>query len=201
MDDQMYPQAPSPGGRPPWLATRARRIVATAGAGAVLVGSGVGIGVALTGGASAATGSSMLTVGTSRSASMSAARCARAAARRLASGHPDAARRLHALCASPALRLGLIGGIHGQVTFRAKTGFRTLIFERGTVESVAGPVVTVRAADGTTWTWHLVANSVVRENGSKVPASKLAQGEQVLVAGQPVKGANDARLIRIRPAA
>jgi hypothetical protein len=180
MNDQIYPQH--------WSGTR--RVAATVGAGAVLMGSGVGIGIALTGGASAATSSS----------SPAAGRCSRLAARLLSGGHPRAARNVRALCDSPA-RLALLGGVHGQVTFKAKDGFRTLVFERGTVASVAGQLVTVKAADGTTWAWHLVTGSVVRESGAKVAASKLATGERVLVVGQETNGANDARLIRIRPAA
>jgi hypothetical protein len=185
MDDRIYPQH--------WSAPR--RVAATVGAAAVLMGSGVGIGIALTGGASAATSSS------SPAARPVAARCSRLAARLRSGGHPRAARNVRALCDSPALRLALRGGIHGQVTFKAKDGFRTLVFERGTVASVAGQLVTVRAADGTTWAWQLVTGSVVRESGAKVAASKLTAGEQVLVVGQVANGANDARLIRIRPAA
>lgn len=94
----------------------------------------------------------------------------------------------------------LLGGIHGQVTFKAKTGFRTIAYERGSVLSVSGSAVTVRAPDGTTWTWHLVKDSVIRENGSKVAISKLAAGEHVLVAGPVVSGQNNVRLVRIRPA-
>jgi hypothetical protein len=192
MDDQIYPPT-APARGPHW--SRTRRVAATVGAGAVLMGSGVGVGIALTGGASAAANPS------SPTARPAAARCSRLAARLLSGGRAEAARKVRALCDSPALRLALRGGIHGQVTFKAKNGFRTLVFERGTVQSVAGQLVTVRALDGTTWTWHLVASSVVRESGGKVAASKLATGEQVLVAGQQVNGANDARLIRIRAAA
>jgi hypothetical protein len=191
MDDQIYPPVLA-SGRTRW--SRSRRIAALTGAGAALMGSGVGIGIALTGGASAATSAARPAAG------HAATRCARVAARLHAHGHPGAAAKAGAFCHSPALRLALRGGIHGEITYKGKDGFRTLVFERGTVESSAGQVLTVKAADGTTWTWHLVASSVVRESGAKVAASKLAAGEQVLVAGQQVSGANDARLIRIRPA-
>jgi len=182
--------------------SKARRAAATVGAGAVLMGSGIGIGVAISGGASAATGNSLLTVRTSSNASVSATKCSGLAAKLLASGHPNAARKVHALCANPVLRLGVFRGIYGQFTVNTKAGFDTLVYERGTVESVAGQVVTVQAADGTTWTWHLVANSVVlQEKGGKVSAGTLATGEQVLVLGHLTNGANDVRLIGIRPAA
>ena len=181
--------------------SKARRVAATAAAGAVLMGSGIGIGIALTGGASAATtGNSVLTVRTSSSPNASASKCSYLAARLRASGHPNAAKKIHAFCANPVLRLGLFRGIYGQFTVDTKAGFVTLVFERGTVESVAGQVVTVQAADGTTWTWHLVANTVVRAATGEVPASELVTGEHVMVLGRIKNGVDDARLIGIRPA-
>ena len=58
----------------------------------------------------------------------------------------------------------------------------------------------VRSADNTTWTWDLVSTTVVRENGKRVAANALADGEQVFAGGPVVSGTNDARLIVIRPA-
>lgn len=99
------------------------------------------------------------------------------------------------------VRLRLLGGIHGEFTFETKDGARTLAFERGTVLSVSGSDVTVRATDGTTWTWVLTSTSVVRENGSRTSAKSLAGGQLVFAAG-PVSGTTrDARLIVIRDAA
>lgn len=173
--------------------SRYRRVIGAGAAAIVLLGGGIGIGIALTGGASATTGSTSA-AGTG-ALHPCAHRVARRAAAHLPSARPAAAQcgRLH--------RLALGGGIHGQITFRAKTGFRTVAFERGSVRSVSGSALTVRAADGTTWIWHLVKSSVIRENGAKVAAGKLAGGEQVLVAGPVISGLNDVRLLRIRPAA
>jgi ABC-type transport system substrate-binding protein len=130
-----------------------------------------------------------------------ARRCARAAAALKGSGHPRLARRAAVACRGRLGRLRLlIRGEHGQVTVRAKGGTtRTLAFERGKVTAVSGTAVTVAAADGTTWTWHLVADSVVRQGGQKVSASSLAAGQQVFAGGPVVSGADDARLIVIRP--
>ena len=98
------------------------------------------------------------------------------------------------------VRLRLLGGMYGQFTFETKKGPRTLAFERGTVTSVGGAGVTVRAKDGTTWTWVLTGTSVVREDGARTPAGKLAAGQRVFAAG-PVSGTTrDARLIVIRAA-
>jgi hypothetical protein len=178
-----------------------RRVIGSSAAAVVLMGGGIGIGVALTGGASAGTGAAS----TGRATATGPRHpCAGQQARRAAAGQPAA--RLPAahfratLCKRRLRRMALLGGIHGQVTFKAKTGFTTFAFERGSVQSVRGSALTVRAADGTTWTWHLVKDSVVRESGRKVAASKLAVGEQVLVAGPVAGGSNNVRMVRIRPA-
>jgi len=164
--------------------TGTRRVLGAAVAAAVLMGSGIGIGVALTGGASAAAGGAATARGNTRPACL-----------KLAARHRGAS------CGRRLLRLALLGGIHGQVTFKSKKGFASIAFERGAVQSVSGGTLTVRAADGTTWTWHLVKGSVIRENGRQVAASKLARGEQVLVAGPVVSGVNDVKVARIRAAA
>lgn len=96
-------------------------------------------------------------------------------------------------------RLRALGGVHGQFTFYNKTGFHTLAFERGTIQSVNGADVVVRAPDGTIWTWLIVSNTVVRQNGSKTTTNALATGELVFAGGPVVNGARDARLIVIRP--
>ncbi len=97
-------------------------------------------------------------------------------------------------------RLRHLGGMYGQFTFQTKKGPQTLAFERGTITSVGGGNVEVRAADGTTWTWELTGTSVVRENGAKEPQSTLATGQAVLAAGPVISGARDARLVVIRKA-
>ena len=96
-------------------------------------------------------------------------------------------------------RLRTLGGVDGEFTFHNSTGFHTLAFERGTIQSVSGSDVVVRASDGTTWTWLIVSDTVVRQNGSKTSASALAQGQSVFVGGPVASGAKDARLIVIRP--
>ena len=122
-------------------------------------------------------------------------------------GHPAAAKA--ALKAAGArcralrrrlFRVGLRRGIDGQLTFRGKGGtIRTLAFERGIVQSVSGSDIVVQAADGTTWTWDLVSNTVVRQNGAKTSQSALATGEPVWVGGPVLSGVKDARLVVIKP--
>jgi hypothetical protein len=97
-------------------------------------------------------------------------------------------------------RLRHLGGMYGQYTFQTKKGPRTLAFERGTITSVGGGDVQVRAADGTTWTWVLTGTSVVRESGAKEAQTALAAGQAVFAGGQVASGTRDARLIVIRKA-
>ena len=96
-------------------------------------------------------------------------------------------------------RLRHFGGVDGTATFHNKTGFHTLSFERGIIQSVSGSNVVIKAADGTTWTWHVVSDTVVRKNGAKTTTSALSAGETVFAGGPVVSGARDARLIIIRP--
>jgi hypothetical protein len=97
-------------------------------------------------------------------------------------------------------RFVLLRGVDGQFTFRTRQGtLRTLAFERGVIQSVTSSAIVVRAVDGTTWTWDLVSNTVVREHGQKTSASALTSGEPVWVGGPVISGAKDARLIVIRP--
>lgn len=97
-------------------------------------------------------------------------------------------------------RVFLLRGIDGQYTFRTAQGtIRTLAFERGVIQSVTGSDIVVQAVDGTTWSWSLVSNTVVREDGARTSTSALASGEPVWVGGPVLSGAKDARLVVIRP--
>jgi hypothetical protein len=101
----------------------------------------------------------------------------------------------------PLARLRRLGGLDGQFTFETKTGPRTIAFQRGTITSVSGGDVVVRATDGTTWTWKVVSDSVVRDNGKKTTTSALSAGQLVFAGGPVVSGAHDLRLAVIRPPA
>jgi hypothetical protein len=179
--------------------SRSRRLAASVAAGAMLLGSGIAIGVAVTGGASAAARPG--TAASAKALAQAAGPCRLLVGELRSAGHPVAPRRLLALCENPMIRLALVGGIHGQVTLETKQGPKTLAFERGTVESASGSTIVVKAPDGTEMTWDVVGNTVVREAGHQVTAGDVGSGDLVLVVGQVVSGANDARLIRIRPAA
>jgi hypothetical protein len=177
---------------------RARRVATSVAASAILMGSGAAIGIALTGGAAAATGSNPAKVPT-------AARCAKLVHKlrsepSVVHSHPALVRRLRAFCGNPLMRIAAIGGEHGQVTFQGKTGARTVAFERGTVESVNGLTFVVRAPDGATWTWKLIAATAMREAGHTLAKPKVSSGELVFVEGLVANGVNEARLILARQA-
>ena len=86
----------------------------------------------------------------------------------------------------------------GQFTYHNKTGFHTLAFQRGTIQSVNSADVVVKAPDGTTWTWLIVGGTVVRQNGAKTTTTALAAGQAVFAGGPVVSGSKDARLIVIQ---
>ncbi len=94
-------------------------------------------------------------------------------------------------------RLRRLGGVDGEFTYHNTTGFHTLAFERGTVQSVSGSDVVIKAPDGTTWTWQIVSDTVVRKSDAKTTTSALSAGEAVFAGGPVVNGAKDIRLIVI----
>jgi hypothetical protein len=96
-------------------------------------------------------------------------------------------------------RLRALGGVDGQFTYHNASGYHTLAFERGTIQSVNSADLVVKAPDGTVWTWDIVSDTVTRHNGAKVANSTLAIGQPVFVGGPVVSGNKDARLIVIKP--
>jgi hypothetical protein len=195
------PNPASGPGRGKWSG-KTKRIVTSVAVSSVLLGSGAAIGVALTGGASASTGgtssgTAASTTASTTGASSRAGRCANLVERLTANDHPLAAKRLRAFCKSALVRLALVGGEHGEMTFQTKAGPKTIAVERGTIQGISDAGITVVAKDGTTWTWDYMTSTVVRQAHEAVGRSSLNTGETVLVLGQVVGGVNDARLIRI----
>jgi hypothetical protein len=160
-------------------------------------------GAALTGGTGAAAG------GAAAGAAAKAPACARAGhvsrvARR--AGLHRLARRVGigaAHCRRARRRVFaffLLRGVDGQFTIQTRKGIKTLAYERGVIQSVtAGKSITVKASDGTTWTWDLVSATVVRDRQGKIGQSALTSGTPVWVGGPVVQGTKDARLIVVRP--
>jgi hypothetical protein len=166
------------------------------GVGITLAGflAGGGIALAVTGGSTPAAAISPASAASGASAASQAQGAALNSALNTASATASLPRIRWALA-----RLRALGGVDGEFTFHNSKGFHMLAFERGTIQSVSGSHVVVRAADGTTWTWLIVSDTVVRQNGAKVAASTLATGQSVFAGGPVINGAKDARLIVIRP--
>lgn len=170
--------------------SRKKRIL-TWTAGVTLVGflAGGGIALTVTGGTTAAASSSS-TAGQTQGTALST--------------ELDTASSTAASVPLPRIRRALarlraLGGVDGEFTFHNKTGFHTLAFERGVIQSVSGNNVVVKASDGTTWTWLIGSDTVVRQNATKASTSALADGQLVFAGGPVVNGAKDIRLIVIRP--
>jgi hypothetical protein len=160
-------------------------------------------GATLTGGAGAGAASAQSGPAAKGSACARARQVARAAHR---AGLRRLARRIGigaAHCRRARRRIFaffLLRGVDGQFTVQTRTGTKTLAFERGVIQSVsAGKSITVKASDGTTWTWDLVSTTVVRDQQGKVSESELTAGTPIWTGGPVVQGTKDARLIVVRP--
>jgi hypothetical protein len=88
-------------------------------------------------------------------------------------------------------------GVHGQVTTKnAKTGqYVTHEWQRGQVTAVSGTAVTVKSADGASWTWTADPKLKITRDGKKTTESVLRAGDTVLVEGKQAGTANDATRI------
>jgi hypothetical protein len=160
-------------------------------------------GATLTGGAGAAAAGARAGMATKGAACAGAHRGARAAHR---AGLRRLARRIGidaAHCRRARRRIFaffLLRGVEGQFTVQTRNGAKALAFERGVIQTVsAGKSITVKASDGTTWTWSLVSRTVVRDLQGKVSESELTAGRPVWAGGPVVQGTKDARLIVVRP--
>jgi hypothetical protein len=84
-----------------------------------------------------------------------------------------------------AMRRMLVG-VHGEATVRARGGgFVTYTWQRGQITSASAGSLTVKSADGTSWTWTVTSDTKVRKNGGKSTSSALAQGDTAFVLGRP----------------
>ncbi len=80
------------------------------------------------------------------------------------------------------------GGAHGEATVKDRDTGKWIvrIWQRGTVEKVSGDQVTVKSADGTSWTWTVGSGVTVRGDGGgsgDTGAGALKKGDQALLVG------------------
>jgi hypothetical protein len=94
--------------------------------------------------------------------------------------------------------------VHGDVVMHTKAGFRTVTFDRGVVDSVAGQ--RLKITEGTpkatykTVTLAIPANAVVRDDKQKSSLSSVKAGQRVLVVTAPNRTLVIARTARTPPA-
>ncbi|GII79795.1 hypothetical protein Sru01_47770 [Sphaerisporangium rufum] len=82
------------------------------------------------------------------------------------------------------LRRGLVG-VHGEATVRTRGGgFAAHAWQRGAVTAASATSVTVKSADGLSWTWTVNADTKIRKNGAKSTSAAVATGDKVFVVGR-----------------
>lgn len=79
---------------------------------------------------------------------------------------------------------GGMRGVHGEATVKAKNNtFKLVDWQRGQVTGKTGTTVTVKSADGVSWTWTVDAKTRVMKARAKSNLGALANGDQVVVFG------------------
>jgi L-fucose isomerase-like protein len=99
----------------------------------------------------------------------------------------------HAARAGARFRLRRLAlrAVHGTVVVHTKTGFVTVTFDRGTVDSVSGQQLTI--TEGTPKasyqkvTLTIPTTATVRDNRQAASLSQLTAGERVIVVSAPTK--------------
>jgi hypothetical protein len=90
--------------------------------------------------------------------------------------------------APPALRPGraaLSEGLYGEMVSRDDSGaITTHNWQNGEVTAVSASSLTVRSANGRSWTWRLTGDTEVRKDGETGKVSDIATGDKVRVFGQ-----------------
>ncbi|TDE48424.1 hypothetical protein E1295_21375 [Nonomuraea mesophila] len=85
--------------------------------------------------------------------------------------------------------------LYGETVTRDDDGRTTVRnHQRGRITKVSGTSMTVRSADGTSWTWVLNGDTEVRTEG-KDDASDLKAGDDVMVAGTREGGTRTASFV------
>ena len=90
--------------------------------------------------------------------------------------------------------------LHGEAVAKDDQGaIRTHDWQNGQVTAVSGSSMTVRSADGATWTWTLNGDTKVRKAGKDGTASDIATGDKVVVSGQRTGDTRTAAMVADPP--
>jgi hypothetical protein len=87
--------------------------------------------------------------------------------------------------------------LHGEAVVQTKEGNITVAVQRGEVTAITADSITVKSADGVTWTWKFDSKLRVVENRSTIQPSQLKAGAKVALAGPKNGDQLMARLIVI----
>ena len=177
---------------------RARLLAGAAGA--LLVGTlGVGVALAMDGTAGNTAGSATATTASQPAAGPASVITAATTTTTPAATTPARRPTLRALVNVLVRR-----SFSGDVTFRTKTGFETLHYERGTVTAVGTSSLTIRTPDGVSTTFAVTSSTHIRNGGAAAQLSQLISGDRAVVFGTSTTGAAGpftASLVRAAPPA
>lgn len=88
-------------------------------------------------------------------------------------------------------------GVHGEATVQRDDGFRLATWQRGEITALSSTTLTVKSADGVSWTWTTNAGTRVRKDREKAAVKDLADGDKILVAGERSGDTRTAKFIRV----
>jgi hypothetical protein len=87
--------------------------------------------------------------------------------------------------------------LHGEAVVQTKDGNITVAVQRGEVTAISSDSITVKSADGVTWTWKFDPKLRVIENRATIQPSQVKAGAKVALAGPKNGDQLMARLIII----
>jgi hypothetical protein len=87
--------------------------------------------------------------------------------------------------------------LHGEAVVQTKEGNITVAVQRGEVTAISADSITVKSADGVTWTWKFDPKLRVVENRATIQPSAVKTGAKVALAGPKTGDQLMARLIVI----
>jgi hypothetical protein len=87
--------------------------------------------------------------------------------------------------------------LHGEAVVQTKDGNITVAVQRGEVTAITADSITVKSADGVTWTWKFDPKLRVVENRSTIQPNEVKAGAKVALAGPKTGDQLMARLIII----
>lgn len=191
-------QFPRPGPQPPrrnlrWMQNRKVRWGAGIAAAVILSAGGATAGLALTGSSAAPPANDAQAVALNSAMGYTTGCSLSSVTKNAGSAAIKADRMSLRRCLRARLRV--ITGMYGEIAYHTTSGTQTLAFERGSIVSTGAGQLSVKADDGTTWTWDEASSPIIRENGKQAGIGALQTGTKVFVGGLVDGGSREARLI------